>query len=191
MGMGGCCRWGWLVRQGDTPEEARITTVMFPFTILVFLYMIVLIVNRLRNNNQMVVVVGNVTNAFAFLLFMGGVLWTAIPAGFLLDAVLGLCTVGVCARDLGNATMSYSFRGWTFVVLLLDIALVFKRYHMPRFIMPFVLVYLVALQVESVSRFGLYEAGYWGTEGVEISHCNCASPPCDSTPVDAVVTMVS
>eukprot|EP00756_Hemistasia_phaeocysticola_P016065 Hpha_TRINITY_DN15454_c2_g1::TRINITY_DN15454_c2_g1_i2::g.176391::m.176391 len=62
---------------------------------------------------------------------------------------------------------------------------------MPLFIIPFVLVYLGALQVESVSRFGLYEAGYWGTAGVEISSCNCASPPCDSIPVDAFINLLS
>eukprot|EP00756_Hemistasia_phaeocysticola_P030075 Hpha_TRINITY_DN16272_c0_g1::TRINITY_DN16272_c0_g1_i3::g.12511::m.12511 len=67
-----------------------------------------------------------------------------------------------------HATLS-SFRSWAFVVLVLDMALVFKRYHLPSFIIPSVLVYQAALQVESVSRFGLYEAGYWGTKGVEIS----------------------
>eukprot|EP00756_Hemistasia_phaeocysticola_P016061 Hpha_TRINITY_DN15454_c2_g1::TRINITY_DN15454_c2_g1_i14::g.176402::m.176402 len=95
------------------------------------------------------------------------------------------CTLGICAIDLGNATISYPLRAWAFVVLVLDVSLVFKRYHAPRYIIPFVLVYQAALQVESVSRFGLYEAGYWGTAGVETSMCNCPSPPCEATPMGA------
>eukprot|EP00756_Hemistasia_phaeocysticola_P018393 Hpha_TRINITY_DN15590_c3_g5::TRINITY_DN15590_c3_g5_i1::g.106323::m.106323 len=102
---------------------------------------------------------------------MGGVVSNAIPAGYLLDVVLMLGTVGICAMDLSTATASYPFRAWAFLVLVLDIALVFKRYHVPLLIIPFVLVYQAALEVESVSKFGLYEAGYWGSPGVEISSC--------------------
>eukprot|EP00756_Hemistasia_phaeocysticola_P019277 Hpha_TRINITY_DN15648_c2_g1::TRINITY_DN15648_c2_g1_i18::g.99764::m.99764 len=177
--MGGCCRFGWLVRPGDTPDEARIKTQVFPLALICFLGVSLIMYNRLRTHNQMVVVVGNVVVGVAFLHFMVGAMTNAIRAGHLLDGLLAALTMGTCAMDLGNATMSYSFRSWTLVVLLLDIALVFKRYHMPRFIIPFVLACQAALQVESVSRFGLYEAGYWGTAGVESSYCNCASPPCD------------
>eukprot|EP00756_Hemistasia_phaeocysticola_P015068 Hpha_TRINITY_DN15384_c3_g1::TRINITY_DN15384_c3_g1_i6::g.88065::m.88065 len=159
--MGGCCRWGWLVRQGDTPDEARIKTIGFPFVIFIFPVAVLLIGSNLVSTNQMVTVIGEAIIAFAMLLFMGGVVSNAIPAGYLLDVVLVVTTVGVCAMDLGTATMSSPFRLWALVVLALDISLVFKRYHMPLFIIPFVLVYLAALQVESVSRFGLYEAGYW------------------------------
>eukprot|EP00756_Hemistasia_phaeocysticola_P016068 Hpha_TRINITY_DN15454_c2_g1::TRINITY_DN15454_c2_g1_i4::g.176393::m.176393 len=101
------------------------------------------------------------------------------------------CTLGICAIDLGNATISYPLRAWAFVVLVLDVSLVFKRYHAPRYIIPFVLVYQAALQVESVSRFGLYEAGYWGTAGAETSYCNCASPPCSEPVMSVVITMVA
>eukprot|EP00756_Hemistasia_phaeocysticola_P018385 Hpha_TRINITY_DN15590_c3_g1::TRINITY_DN15590_c3_g1_i15::g.106344::m.106344 len=169
--MGGCCRWGWLVRQGDTPDEVRIKTIGFPFALLIFLIDVFLILVNLQTHNQIVAIIGVSINAFATLGFMGGVVSNAIPAGYLLDVVLVLMTVGICAQDVGNATILYPFRSWTHVVLVLDMALVFKRYHMPRFIIPFVLVYQVALQVESVSRFGLYELGYWGTAGVETSKC--------------------
>eukprot|EP00756_Hemistasia_phaeocysticola_P015070 Hpha_TRINITY_DN15384_c3_g1::TRINITY_DN15384_c3_g1_i8::g.88071::m.88071 len=159
--MGGCCRWGWLVRPGDTPDEARIKTLGFPFALFVFLFSVFLLAHQLLGVNQVVSNIGIGINAFAMLLFMAGVVSNAIPVGHLLDAALILGTLSICFQDLGNATRSSPFRNWTLVVLLLDIALVFKRYHMPRFIIPFVLMYLAALQVESVSRFGLYEAGYW------------------------------
>eukprot|EP00756_Hemistasia_phaeocysticola_P030759 Hpha_TRINITY_DN16308_c2_g5::TRINITY_DN16308_c2_g5_i2::g.58746::m.58746 len=159
----GCCRWGWLVRQGDTTEEAHIKTTVFPFALCILIIWMVILVRQLQSNNQMIYVVGNAINAFAMILFMGGAIINAIPAGYLLDVLLVLCTLGISAMDLGEATTSYPFRGWTGVVLLLDCALVFKRYHMPGFIIPFVLACQAALQVESVSRFGLFELGYWGT----------------------------
>eukprot|EP00756_Hemistasia_phaeocysticola_P015067 Hpha_TRINITY_DN15384_c3_g1::TRINITY_DN15384_c3_g1_i5::g.88060::m.88060 len=159
--MGGCCRWGWLVREGDTPDETKIKTLIFPFALFLFPFTGLVIYYALQSSHQMVNVTGTAVIAFVLVLFMGGVVSNAIPAGYLLDVVLVVTTVGVCAMDLGTATMSSPFRLWALVVLALDISLVFKRYHMPLFIIPFVLVYLAALQVESVSRFGLYEAGYW------------------------------
>eukprot|EP00756_Hemistasia_phaeocysticola_P019571 Hpha_TRINITY_DN15670_c3_g5::TRINITY_DN15670_c3_g5_i1::g.100604::m.100604 len=173
--MGECCRWGWLVRKGDTPDEARIKTLVFPVALFAFLVYLFVMFDTLRSTRQLVHVIGSSLIILATALFIGGVLSNVVPVGYILDAGIALITMGVCATDLGNATSSSPFRSWAFVVLFLDAALVFKRYHMPRFIIPFVLVYQVALQVESVSRFGLFEAGYWGTAGVEISSCNCAT----------------
>eukprot|EP00756_Hemistasia_phaeocysticola_P032166 Hpha_TRINITY_DN16395_c1_g2::TRINITY_DN16395_c1_g2_i8::g.60524::m.60524 len=186
----GCC-WSWLVRPGDTPDEARIKTLMFPFAIFTFPVLVFDVFVTLQNDHQTIIVIGESTAAFAAILFMVGVVSNAIPAGYLLDVLLVLVTVGICSLDLAYATVSYSFRPWAHVVLVLDAALVFKRYHMPLYIIPFVLMYIAALQVESVSRFGLYEAGYWGGAGVEDSFCNCASPPCNVPAVDAVVNMLS
>eukprot|EP00756_Hemistasia_phaeocysticola_P032170 Hpha_TRINITY_DN16395_c1_g6::TRINITY_DN16395_c1_g6_i2::g.60505::m.60505 len=157
--MGGCCSWGWLVRQGDTPDEAKIKTLMFPFALFMLLFGGFLVYIVLQTTRQMVVVIGNSIVVFATVLFMGGVASNAIPAGYLLDVLLVLTMVGICSMDLGTVTDSYPFRAWAFVVLVLDGALVFKRNHMPYFIIPLVLLYIAALQVESVSRFGLYEAG--------------------------------
>eukprot|EP00756_Hemistasia_phaeocysticola_P015065 Hpha_TRINITY_DN15384_c3_g1::TRINITY_DN15384_c3_g1_i11::g.88073::m.88073 len=171
--MGGCCRWGWLVRQGDTPDEARIKTIVFPFAIFEVVLHVGAILHVLRSTKQGVSLIAYCINTFGLLLFIGGVLWNAVPPGHLLDVLLLLCTLGLCTVDLANATRSWPFRSWSFVVLVLDGALVFKRYHMPYFIIPLVLVHQAALAVESVSRFGLYEAGYWGSKGVESSQCNC------------------
>eukprot|EP00756_Hemistasia_phaeocysticola_P030077 Hpha_TRINITY_DN16272_c0_g1::TRINITY_DN16272_c0_g1_i6::g.12517::m.12517 len=142
--MGGCCRWGWLVRQGDTPDEARIKTSVFPFTLALFLVVVFLVFNELQSTNPTVYLIGHFIFVFCSLLFMVGVVSNAIPAGFLLDTILLLYTAGICAQDLGNATKSSRWRSWAFVVLVLDMALVFKRYHMPLFMIPFVLVYLAA-----------------------------------------------
>eukprot|EP00756_Hemistasia_phaeocysticola_P019279 Hpha_TRINITY_DN15648_c2_g2::TRINITY_DN15648_c2_g2_i1::g.99758::m.99758 len=144
--MGGCCRWDWLVRPGDTPDEVRIKTLVFPFALIMLLAVSFIAINRLLSHNQMVAVIGNAVVAGSFLLFTVGVLSNMIRAGHLLDMSLAGITLGICAMDLSNATMSYSFRSWTVMVVFLDIALVFKRFHMPHFIIPSVVVYLAALQ---------------------------------------------
>eukprot|EP00756_Hemistasia_phaeocysticola_P015073 Hpha_TRINITY_DN15384_c3_g2::TRINITY_DN15384_c3_g2_i3::g.88063::m.88063 len=139
MGMGRCCSLDWLVRQGDTPDEARIKTVLFPFFAFVFPFCVFVSYNEFKNANQTVYVIGAAVCALASALFLGGVVSNAIRPGYLADAVIVLFTVGVCALDLANATRLSAFRGWAFVVLVLDAALVFKRNHMLRFVIPFVL----------------------------------------------------
>eukprot|EP00756_Hemistasia_phaeocysticola_P018390 Hpha_TRINITY_DN15590_c3_g1::TRINITY_DN15590_c3_g1_i9::g.106325::m.106325 len=104
--MGGCCRWGWLVRQGDTPDEARIKTTGFPSAMFIFLVNIFLLVQQRQANNVMMAVLGSAISAGACILFIGNVVSNAIPAGKVLDVVLMLCTFGLCAMDLGNATRS-------------------------------------------------------------------------------------
>eukprot|EP00756_Hemistasia_phaeocysticola_P015076 Hpha_TRINITY_DN15384_c3_g2::TRINITY_DN15384_c3_g2_i6::g.88069::m.88069 len=139
MGMGRCCSLDWLVRQGDTPDEARIKTVLFPFFAFVFPFCVFASFYQLQTLNQMVIIVGTAVCAFGSLLFMGGVVTNAIRPGYLADAAIVLFTFGMCAIDLGQATRLSAFRGWAFVVLVLDAALVFKRNHMLRFVIPFVL----------------------------------------------------
>eukprot|EP00756_Hemistasia_phaeocysticola_P019559 Hpha_TRINITY_DN15670_c3_g13::TRINITY_DN15670_c3_g13_i1::g.100619::m.100619 len=152
--MGECCRWGWLVRQGDTPDDAKLKTILFPFTLFMFVVYMFLIVNQIQTSIIMLNVIGYAILTFSALQFMVGVVSNVIPVRYLFDVILVLSTVGICLQDLGTATTSYPMRPWAFVVLVLDGALVFNRYHIPRFIIPFVLVYQAALQVESVSRFG-------------------------------------
>eukprot|EP00756_Hemistasia_phaeocysticola_P036884 Hpha_TRINITY_DN16666_c0_g1::TRINITY_DN16666_c0_g1_i1::g.178512::m.178512 len=62
---------------------------------------------------------------------------------------------------------------------------------MPRFIISFVLIYTAALSVESVERFGLYQVGYWGSAGSEISHCSCVEPPCSSDAGGALLDILN
>eukprot|EP00756_Hemistasia_phaeocysticola_P031731 Hpha_TRINITY_DN16371_c6_g8::TRINITY_DN16371_c6_g8_i1::g.58569::m.58569 len=180
-GIRRCCRGAWLVRQGDTPEEAWMKTTLFPYYILLVLFSFAGMVRELLGNNQMVYVLGSGIAGLVCVIFVVGVATNAGPVGYLLDATLLVGTVCVALIDTGWATVSAELRPWAFVVLALDVALVFKRDRMPGFIIPFVLLYMAAMGLESFHRFGLYEAGYWGTTGVEISSCNCASPPCSSS----------
>eukprot|EP00756_Hemistasia_phaeocysticola_P031950 Hpha_TRINITY_DN16384_c3_g3::TRINITY_DN16384_c3_g3_i1::g.62946::m.62946 len=132
--MGRCCGFGWLVRHEDTRDEARIKTMVFPFAIFVGVFNASVVAHRLLFENQMMTVVGSSIVTFSMLLFMGGAVTNAIPVGSLLDVVLFVCTCGLCVLDLGDATRSSPFRAWALAVLILDSALVFKRYHVPIFI---------------------------------------------------------
>eukprot|EP00756_Hemistasia_phaeocysticola_P011675 Hpha_TRINITY_DN15136_c3_g4::TRINITY_DN15136_c3_g4_i2::g.129005::m.129005 len=62
---------------------------------------------------------------------------------------------------------------------------------MTRLILLLMIMYTVAVELESSQRFGMFEAGYWGTKGVEASNCNCASPPCRSTLADAIANLIA
>eukprot|EP00756_Hemistasia_phaeocysticola_P011428 Hpha_TRINITY_DN15119_c6_g6::TRINITY_DN15119_c6_g6_i1::g.126778::m.126778 len=183
-------RLDWLVREGDTPDEARIRTLGFPFALLFVVLHGFLIVATLQGSHQLVRVVGYCINAYGLGQFTLGILTNVVRPGYLLDAGLFLVTLGVCAMDMGNAAVSSSFRSSMVIVLLLDDALVFKRDRLPIVIITIVLLYQCMMAVESVQRYGLYEAGYWGTAGVEVSLCNCASPPCEATPVDAIISFL-
>eukprot|EP00756_Hemistasia_phaeocysticola_P022935 Hpha_TRINITY_DN15864_c4_g7::TRINITY_DN15864_c4_g7_i1::g.192095::m.192095 len=121
----------WLVREGDTPDEARIRTLGFPFALIFVILHVFLIVATLGGSGQLVRVVGYCINTYGLGQFTLGVLTNAARPGYLLDAGLSLCTLGVCAMDMGNAAVSSSFRSSTIVVLLLDDALVFKRDRLP------------------------------------------------------------
>eukprot|EP00756_Hemistasia_phaeocysticola_P045963 Hpha_TRINITY_DN1971_c0_g1::TRINITY_DN1971_c0_g1_i1::g.31151::m.31151 len=182
-----CCRWDWLVREGDTKEEARMRVVLFPFALVASIFASLALYMDTRTSSQFINIIGLGVCVLALLHAMAGMASNLISVGTIVDIVLLVSTVGICACDLANATRSFGFRAWALVILLLDIVLVFKRDHTAPFIVSFALVYIIAQSVESVQRFGLYELGYWGSAGVEISRCNCASPPCSDAPLDSAL----
>eukprot|EP00756_Hemistasia_phaeocysticola_P030731 Hpha_TRINITY_DN16308_c2_g1::TRINITY_DN16308_c2_g1_i1::g.58710::m.58710 len=179
------CRWNWLVREGDTPAEARIRTLGFPLALFVMPFHVYFIVNTVLGTNQWVRVLGYATSALGIGQFLVGIVTNVVRPGYLMDGGMVCMTLGLLAVDLGLATLSTLFRAASLVVLMLDDALVFERDHMAPLLIGILIVYSIGLAVESVQRFGLYDLGYWGTAGVELSYCNCMSPPCESTPVDA------
>eukprot|EP00756_Hemistasia_phaeocysticola_P043246 Hpha_TRINITY_DN17016_c12_g3::TRINITY_DN17016_c12_g3_i1::g.166782::m.166782 len=160
--MGGCCSLAWLVRRGDTPDDARIKTTTFPWAALILVFCLYRLVVFRNKDTQNVVVIGTCFLGLGSILVLAGFSTNALRPGYFLDTLLAVCTLGVCAQDLGQAARSSTFRAWPSIVLLLDACLVFKRDHMLYFILPFMLIYNILLQVESVKRFGMYEAGHWG-----------------------------
>eukprot|EP00756_Hemistasia_phaeocysticola_P035717 Hpha_TRINITY_DN16601_c1_g4::TRINITY_DN16601_c1_g4_i1::g.180356::m.180356 len=181
-----CCRWGWLVRSRDTPDEARMKQMGFPFAMSVFLLSAAILVwSAFEPEQQMFFVVGVSICACTAIIFMVGVSTNFIPVAYLVDQALLLCVVACCLLDIANAAVQGEFRSWALFILALDGALVFRRDHMLRFIIPIVLLHTTLISIESFRRFGLYEAGYLGME--PDGRFACASPPCARTVSEAVI----
>eukprot|EP00756_Hemistasia_phaeocysticola_P024631 Hpha_TRINITY_DN15959_c2_g14::TRINITY_DN15959_c2_g14_i1::g.70622::m.70622 len=188
-----CEKWfglGCLVRETDSKEEAHIKRFMLPVLLFALVFSLIRIGVVKQGTNQMTEVLGLSIQSVSFGIFIIGVLCNAAPAGVLLDGTLGAFTVAMCLIDICMATRSSEFRPWVFIVLVLDAALVFQRDHLSRFILPLVFVHTTVLVAESVERFGLYDVGYWGSDGIEISQCNCASPPCPVHAWDGFVNWI-
>eukprot|EP00756_Hemistasia_phaeocysticola_P029793 Hpha_TRINITY_DN16254_c2_g2::TRINITY_DN16254_c2_g2_i1::g.13845::m.13845 len=168
-----------LVREGDSAEDAHVKKVAFPVCLLLFLFSGWAAMTSFFSS-RFAFTLGAGIGALGPAVFVVGVLVNAVKARYLIDVVLVVNTVGLCVMDLAAAAVSATFRPWSLIVLVLDAALVFKRNHVPLFAIPFTLLYIAIETLESIQSFGLHDLGYWGT-GVEISDCNCASPPCAVT----------
>eukprot|EP00756_Hemistasia_phaeocysticola_P018396 Hpha_TRINITY_DN15590_c3_g6::TRINITY_DN15590_c3_g6_i1::g.106326::m.106326 len=179
-----------LVREMDSKEQARIKRIVFPFTVFAAMVSVMLMVVTIQSTHQALGVIGIGLVLAGLTIFIVGIPFNAAPAGSLLDALLVITFLGICIEDLARATRSYSFRSWTVLILHLDIALVFNRDHLTRYMIAFLLIYTAAQSAEAYERFGLYEAGYWGSAGIEINECNCASPPCVSSLSSAIFSWI-
>eukprot|EP00756_Hemistasia_phaeocysticola_P031729 Hpha_TRINITY_DN16371_c6_g6::TRINITY_DN16371_c6_g6_i1::g.58563::m.58563 len=179
-----------LIRKGDTKDEARIKTIMFPFIIGFCIVSALGLITVLQTTHPVISVIALVVSLISQAIFLVCVAVNAAPAGLLLDCLLGVWVLVICANDLASASLSFTFRTGVVVVLILDAILVFKRDHMAAFVIPCYLIYSFALAIESVKRFGMYDAGSWGSDAIEESVCHCASPPCAMTPAGSSLGFV-
>eukprot|EP00756_Hemistasia_phaeocysticola_P037099 Hpha_TRINITY_DN16679_c2_g6::TRINITY_DN16679_c2_g6_i2::g.181100::m.181100 len=178
-----------IMRKGDTAQDIRIKKLGLP--VCVFLVVIAgTTAFRSVADSSYMWALGAFLCTCGPLAFITGVVLTSVKAGILADTLLLVNTVGLCVLDVGAAAFSYPFRSWSFVVLILDAALVFDRQHIPKFVIPWTLLYIAAESLESVQRYGLYSAGYWGTDP-SVSMCACASPPCSMSPVSGGISFLS
>eukprot|EP00756_Hemistasia_phaeocysticola_P033675 Hpha_TRINITY_DN16476_c5_g2::TRINITY_DN16476_c5_g2_i1::g.160566::m.160566 len=172
-----------LVREGDTLEDAHIKEVGFPIILTMLIFGLTAIPFYLP---ALMIVTGIIICCVAMAIFVVGVLFNLVRPRYLVDVLLMMLTLGLWCMDVYNAALSQSWRSWAFIVLLLDLSLVFGRPRMPYLIIPSTIIYLLLQTVESFHEYGLYDIGQWGIhEGY--SSCNCASPPCSDTPIRAVL----
>eukprot|EP00756_Hemistasia_phaeocysticola_P032403 Hpha_TRINITY_DN16404_c9_g1::TRINITY_DN16404_c9_g1_i1::g.161036::m.161036 len=180
-----------VAQEGDTAADLHVKVLAFPVSAFIGVFA-GLTVFSFSNEGHFLSAIGASLVTLGCFVFAAGVLLNAAPPGRLLDIwlVVGLC--GILAIDIANYSSSESFRSWTFVVLLLDAALVFGRVHLPYFIIPFTLLYLLFVTVDQFRglSYGLAEAGFWGNDP-EISKCNCASPPCGTTAMGCFIGFTS
>eukprot|EP00756_Hemistasia_phaeocysticola_P021912 Hpha_TRINITY_DN15801_c4_g9::TRINITY_DN15801_c4_g9_i1::g.188230::m.188230 len=174
----------------DGDAEARTKQMLMPVCIFMFIIAGYASLMNVKIERGWMSVLGCALCALGPLVVVVGILTNVVSVRHLIDIFLVVNGVGFCVLDVNNAALSNNFRPWTFVVIAIDIALVFSRALVPTFIIPFVLVYLAAEHVESTYRYGLYDLGYWGTSP-EQSWCNCASPPCATTGETAILNFLA
>eukprot|EP00756_Hemistasia_phaeocysticola_P049216 Hpha_TRINITY_DN23663_c0_g1::TRINITY_DN23663_c0_g1_i1::g.57644::m.57644 len=93
----------------------------------------------------------------------------------LIGSITGLA-ITCLAMDL-TSSADADFRWWTFIVLILDAALVLKLDEVLPVVMSLTVVVIVTERAEAALRFGLYEA-VTPEDDITPGVCDCVSPPC-------------
>eukprot|EP00756_Hemistasia_phaeocysticola_P037371 Hpha_TRINITY_DN16693_c0_g1::TRINITY_DN16693_c0_g1_i1::g.180561::m.180561 len=180
--------WRWLLdglpRPSDTEMDVRIKRAFIPLNLFFTIYAGFVALMSYRDSILMRALACAVC-CVAALTFEVGVLLNITSGRNLIDCFLYMVTVGLFLLEIANVALSSSFRPWTFLMLVLDTSLVYYRDHVPGIVVPVTIIIITTEEVERMVGFGLYDAGYWGTD-VESNQCNCASPPCAVPTVHAV-----
>eukprot|EP00756_Hemistasia_phaeocysticola_P043500 Hpha_TRINITY_DN17081_c0_g1::TRINITY_DN17081_c0_g1_i1::g.166251::m.166251 len=171
--MAGCCDWlsGLLLRKSDTPENVKIKRMMTAPIVFIFFFSLGGLLSNMSSSRLIYVVTCCVMVLITIVFLIGGAL-NVLRTRYLVDIFLVVTAFSICLQDASASAFSASFRPWAYAVLLLDVALVVGRHHIPFIIIPTVLSYLFAETIESTHKFGLYAVGSWGAEAGE-SFCNC------------------
>eukprot|EP00756_Hemistasia_phaeocysticola_P038317 Hpha_TRINITY_DN16752_c0_g1::TRINITY_DN16752_c0_g1_i1::g.77997::m.77997 len=186
----GCFQW-MIGRDNDTEEERSMRKSILPPALFVMLFSFASALKALVSTKLMLalgVIIVCVSTAIPVCSICTS---CRTSVRYLVDVFLVCSAVGICIVDWASSAYSTSFRPWAYVVLLLDVSLVYSRDHIQPFIITFLLLYLTAESVESAHRYGLYDMGFWGTSVEESSWCYCASPPCTVPALSAFVNFVS
>eukprot|EP00756_Hemistasia_phaeocysticola_P065261 Hpha_TRINITY_DN8431_c0_g1::TRINITY_DN8431_c0_g1_i1::g.34532::m.34532 len=160
----------------DPPEDARGKRIMGPVAIFV--------VAISAFSIPRYTVLEDYTLTFAYGLFLAvsmfylvSTTWGVVSFGMGLDVWMFGSLVGTLLLDL-NSVADAKERPWPLLVLVLDVALVFDRPHLPRCAIPTMLVYLAVERSEAMFRWGLYDSARWGLQEGVVDVCDCDTPPC-------------
>eukprot|EP00756_Hemistasia_phaeocysticola_P012908 Hpha_TRINITY_DN15236_c2_g1::TRINITY_DN15236_c2_g1_i1::g.65441::m.65441 len=165
----------WLIKEGDTPQARQVKMLVAPITNTV-LVLLCFMMFMITTTNWSRVALGFAI--LASLTFIVGSLM-GLDSGRVVDSMLLLYVVGIMMSDFLNAAGMY-YRVWGFVVLVLDVALVFERHHITTITLPITICYFAVENVEMGFRLGLYEL-----TGAEAGACDCAQPPCATDGIQA------
>eukprot|EP00756_Hemistasia_phaeocysticola_P036922 Hpha_TRINITY_DN16668_c0_g6::TRINITY_DN16668_c0_g6_i1::g.178215::m.178215 len=166
-----------LVRDEDSRDDIKIKESLVPAAGFMILCAVLCGLGVYSNGVLLAVLGCGLCGLGPLVLFVGVVL-NVTTARRLVDAFLIINTIGLCVLDLSTATLDSGFRGFYFVVLVLDVGLVYNRGHIAYFTIPFVMGYLAFQHADLLFRSGFHDLGYWGPIDYEGSSCNCAEPPC-------------
>eukprot|EP00756_Hemistasia_phaeocysticola_P030981 Hpha_TRINITY_DN16323_c2_g5::TRINITY_DN16323_c2_g5_i1::g.60792::m.60792 len=165
--MGVCVRW--TMHHSDTPEDAHTKRVMVPIAMFVMGFSALLACMNYHRP--------------AFVLSM--IIQMGAASIFCIRSCLGKCVrtsidisilMGLIATVLADLTQAAEIRerAWTFIVLLLDLALVFNTPRTVPLVIFLTLGYLFVERLEAGLRFGMYE----GIASKVSNLCACSNPPC-------------
>eukprot|EP00756_Hemistasia_phaeocysticola_P040032 Hpha_TRINITY_DN16843_c1_g1::TRINITY_DN16843_c1_g1_i16::g.152252::m.152252 len=171
-----CCTKcsGWIMHSGDTPEDTRIKRALTPVAMGLTLYTTFFIVTERDRTFEDPWIAALACFTIGFLqFFVRGLLGKSMRTT--LAIYIAFATVAIVLYDIHLASL-IKRRAWSFVVLALDLALVFEVSSVIPLTLATTLIYLLVERAESAFRFGLYDLveGRWDTPEV----CECANPPC-------------
>eukprot|EP00756_Hemistasia_phaeocysticola_P037168 Hpha_TRINITY_DN16681_c2_g4::TRINITY_DN16681_c2_g4_i1::g.181215::m.181215 len=184
-----CCRKcsGWMIRDSDTPADVKIKTALTPVAFALGAIAAYGLYGEVFEARK------NTTHICAMLILIISFVQFIVRGAFGLDMkrsidiMIVLILVGVVAQDLYVAS-EIRTRTWSFVVLLLDNALVWNVPSTIPLVLVVTLLYLIIERSEASLRYGLYDAV--ASEPPPV--CECAQPPCAlgmGTGVNHFVTM--
>eukprot|EP00756_Hemistasia_phaeocysticola_P000653 Hpha_TRINITY_DN10477_c0_g1::TRINITY_DN10477_c0_g1_i1::g.193267::m.193267 len=160
-----------LVRDSDNADELRIKRTLTPVIVLITIVEVIVLLRYLMEGNRTMTIGTIFVVAACFGFLIGG---RFSPMGIVLDYSIVLFAIGILIDD-SHVAAEATARGWSVVVLLLDVALVFDRYHTTPVVIGLTLAYLTFERCEAVYRFGMYDVARKGT----VEKCECDSPPCE------------
>eukprot|EP00756_Hemistasia_phaeocysticola_P043043 Hpha_TRINITY_DN17004_c0_g1::TRINITY_DN17004_c0_g1_i1::g.166253::m.166253 len=165
----------WIIRSSDSMLDIQIKRSLTPALIVLSCAVSLGILYDLNDKLTLAWTLSMVMSLVAyFTFFIRGMLGRDMGAS--VDMLLFVLCIANCLQDSWTASEARP-RNWSFVVIYLDIALVFNRPRFIPFIILFTLIYLFVESTESTFRFGLYDL----VASMEPPVCNCADPPCSQT----------
>eukprot|EP00756_Hemistasia_phaeocysticola_P025868 Hpha_TRINITY_DN16030_c1_g1::TRINITY_DN16030_c1_g1_i2::g.120801::m.120801 len=170
------CKWKCstlLIRHGDSPEDIRIKRELTPVMVFLASLNFVVVIHAFMTWNPMFVASYSIICMAALTFLILGRLGRP-PMMQVLKLIIMMFLFGILIHDLHTAANLWP-RSWSFVVLLLDAALVFNVPGVIPFTLTVTLIYLLFERIESGWRFGVYDTfRHYPSPTL----CDCASPPC-------------
>eukprot|EP00756_Hemistasia_phaeocysticola_P007118 Hpha_TRINITY_DN14126_c0_g9::TRINITY_DN14126_c0_g9_i1::g.10695::m.10695 len=166
---------GWFTRPSDSPEEREQKKHWVPICIIVAFIQLFYVIASYQQSDPLMVI-ANIVGLFCELTFLVIARFGCVSLGRGMDFFVLVQTLCVCLGDFSLAAQG-SLRFWSIVVLLLDVALMFERDHMPPVQIAITMVYLAVERFESIYHVGIYDAADWG-KSARKDIWDCMDPPC-------------
>eukprot|EP00756_Hemistasia_phaeocysticola_P025875 Hpha_TRINITY_DN16030_c1_g4::TRINITY_DN16030_c1_g4_i1::g.120787::m.120787 len=161
-----------IMRREDTPRDRWMKRTLAPIAALIMLFCTWVILGSSLNGETYYPIAVAFVQMAMLLFYVGSLLGANLAK--LIPTLLVLAVIGVLAIDLSNASGLVYASNWSWVVVVLDAALVFELDIVPPIAIGLTAFYFVAERTEAALRLGLYDI-----PNADVStKCDCADPPC-------------